>query len=39
MASFGMFSPLHESLDEFAMDRLAMIDGIEGFLVRIGRWF
>ena len=38
MASFGMFSPLRESLDELAMDRLAMIDGIEGFLFRIGRW-
>ncbi len=38
MASFGTFSPLHESLDELAMGRLAMIDGIEGFLFRIGRW-
>ena len=38
MASFGMFCPLHESLDELAMDRLAMIDGMEGFLFRIGRW-
>ena len=38
MASFGMFCPLYESLDELAMDRLAMIDGMEGFLFRIGRW-
>ena len=38
MASFGMFSTLHESRDELAMDRLSMIDGIEGFLFRIGRW-
>ena len=38
MASSGMFCPLHESLDELAMDRLAMIDGMEGFLFRIGRW-
>ena len=38
MASFGMFCPLHESLDELAMDRLAMIDEMEGFLFRIGRW-
>ena len=38
MASFGVFSPLHESLDELAMDRLSMIDGIEGFLFRIGPW-
>jgi hypothetical protein len=39
MASFDMFSLLHESLDEFAMGRLTIIDGIEGFLFRIGRWF
>ncbi len=38
MASFGMFSPLHESLDELAMGRLAMIHKMEGFLFRIGRW-
>ena len=38
MASFGMFCPLYESLDELAMDRLAMIDRMEGFLFRIGRW-
>ena len=38
MASFGMFYPLHESLDELAMDRLIMIDEMEGFLFRIGRW-
>ena len=38
MASFGMFCPLHESLDELAMDRLTMIDGMEDFLFRIGRW-
>ncbi len=38
MASFGMFCPLHESLDELAMDRLTMIDRMEGFLFRIGRW-
>ena len=38
MASFGIFSPLHESRDELAMDRLSIIDGIEGFLFRIGRW-
>ena len=38
MASFGMFCPLHESLDELAMDQLTMIDGMEGFLFRIGRW-
>ena len=38
MASFSMFCPLHESLDELAMDRLAMIDKMEGFLFRIGRW-
>ena len=38
MASFGMFCPLHESVDELAMDRLAMIDEMEGFLFRIGRW-
>ncbi len=38
MASFGMFSPLYESLDELAMSRLAMIDKMEGFLFRIGRW-
>ncbi len=38
MASFGMFSPLYESLDELAMGRLAMIDKMEGFLFRIGRW-
>jgi hypothetical protein len=36
--SFGMFSPLHESLDELTMGRLAMLDGMEGFLSRIGRW-
>ena len=38
MASFGIFSPLHESRDELAMDRLSMIGGTEGFLFRIGRW-
>ena len=38
MASFGVVSPLHESLDELAMDRLSMIDEIERFLFRIGRW-
>ena len=38
IASFGIFCPLHESLDELAMDRLSMIDRIEGFLFRIGRW-
>ena len=38
MASFDIFSPLHESRDELVMDRLSMIDGIEGFLFRIGRW-
>ena len=38
MASFGMFCPLHESLYKLAMDRLTMIDGIEDFLFRIGRW-
>ena len=38
MASFGMFSPMYESLDELAVDRLAMVDRMEGFLFRIGRW-
>ena len=38
MASFDMFSSLHESRDELAMDRLSMIDEIEDFLFRIGRW-
>ena len=38
MASFGMFSSLCESLDELAMDRLAMVDRMEGFLLKIGRW-
>ena len=38
IASFSMFSPLHKSLDELAMRRLAMIDKMEGFLFRIGRW-
>ena len=38
MASFDMFSSLHESRDELAMNRLSMIDAIEGFLFRIGRW-
>ena len=38
MASFDMFSSLHESRDELAMNRLSIIDGIEGFLFRIGRW-
>ena len=38
MASFDMFSSLHESRDELAMNRLSMIDGIESFLFRIGRW-
>ena len=38
MASFGMFSPSPESLDELAMGRLAIIGGIEGFLFRIGGW-
>ena len=38
MASFNMFSLLYESLDEFTIGRLIMIDGIEGFLFRIGRW-
>ena len=37
MASFGMFCPLHESLDEFVMDRIRRIDRIESFLFRIGR--
>lgn len=36
LASFDLFSPLHESLDELAMDRLAIIDEIEDFLFRIG---
>jgi tetratricopeptide (TPR) repeat protein len=38
MASFGVFSLLHKPLDELVMNRLAMIDGMEGFLYRIGRW-
>ena len=38
MASFGIFSPMHESWDELAMDRLNMIDRMKGFLFRIGRW-
>ena len=38
MASFNMFSLLHDLLDEFAIGRLTMIDAIEGFLFRIGRW-
>ena len=38
IASFGIFSSLHESRDELTMDRLSMIDGIEGFLFRVGRW-
>ena len=38
MASFDMFSLLYKSLDRFAMGRLTIIDGIEGFLFRIGRW-
>jgi len=38
MASFGTFSPLHESLDDLAMDQFIMIDGIGDFLSRIGRW-
>ena len=38
MASFNMFSLLHDLLDEFAMGRLTIIDRIEGFLFRIGRW-
>ena len=36
MASFGMFSPPHESQDELAMGRLAIIGGIEGFPVQNG---
>ena len=38
MASFGMFCPLHEPLDELAMGRLAVINKIEGFLFRMGQW-
>ena len=38
MASFNLFSLLHESLDELAVSRIAIIDRIEGFLFRIGRW-
>ncbi|KAK3179474.1 hypothetical protein OEA41_009760 [Lepraria neglecta] len=38
MAGFNTFSLLHDWLDEFAMVRLTMIDRIEGFLFRIGRW-
>ena len=38
MASFDMFSPLHESLDKLAMALLDMIDGVIEFLFRIGRW-
>ena len=38
MASFDMFSSLHESRDVLAINRLSMIDGIGGFLFRIGRW-
>ena len=37
MASFSIFYPLNELLDELTMDRLVIIDGIEGFLFRIGR--
>ena len=29
---------MHEPRDELTMDRLSMIDGIEGFLFRVGRW-
>lgn len=39
MASFDMFSSLYESLDELAMGQLAMIDEMEKFLFRTGRWF
>lgn len=39
MASFDTFSPLYESLDELAMGQLALIDEMEKFLFRIGRWF
>ena len=38
MASFVIFCPLHKPLDELAMGRLAIINKIEGFLFRIGRW-
>ena len=38
MASFGIFSPLHESPDMLPIDRLAMIGKMEDFLFRIGRW-
>ena len=38
MASFSMFYPLHELLDELAIGRLVIIGRIEGFLFRIGRW-
>ena len=36
MASFGMFSLLHKSVDEIAMGELDMIDRMEGFLSKIG---
>ena len=39
MANFNMFSLLYELLDGFAIGRLIIINRIEGFLFRIGRWF
>ncbi|KAI4113691.1 MAG: hypothetical protein LQ338_008128 [Usnochroma carphineum] len=38
MASFDMFSRLHESLGEITNDQLAMIARMGYFLYRIGRW-
>lgn len=38
MTSFDIFSSLHESRNELAMNRLSIIDGIDSFLFRIGRW-
>ena len=38
MACFATVSRLHESLGEIAQDILAMVDRIEDFLYRNGRW-
>jgi tetratricopeptide (TPR) repeat protein len=37
-ASFSVFFLLYEPLDELAMGRLAIIDRMEDFLYRTGRW-
>ena len=38
MANFGVFSRLHESLGEAAQNALNVLDEMEGFMYRIGRW-